>query len=232
VQRNHRRRNRASTESATVDFGLPAGSRRLRRSPCITSASLAYRLAPALAEGTHHALAGRTRSQANTPQLSQNPATHVPPSPKSSRGEIVSCNGRLEVLIYPTNPVFVLRFSSPIVDVEAPPRRTPNSNNKADRRLPLTPCCALGDHERSLVTSWKMLPLSWNVERLSRNGRGVDEGLRNSRSPTPSRSRGMDSACSRRMDAASRIGCARLAHRLRLALAERTPPHSRRTDGT
>ena len=116
--------------------------------------------------------------------------------------------------------------------MEAPPRRTPNSNNKADRRLPLTPCCALGDHERSLVTSWKMLPLSWNVERLSRNGRGADEALRISRSPTPSRSRGMDSACSRRTDAASRIGCACLAHRLRLALAEWTPPHSRRTDTT
>jgi hypothetical protein len=118
------------------------------------------------------------------------------------------------------------------VDVEAPPRRTPNSNYKADRRLPLTPCCALGDHERSLVTSWKMLPLSWNVGRLSRNGRGADEALRNSRSPTPSRSRGMDSACSRRTETASRIGCARLAHRLLHAPAERTPPHSPRTDGT
>jgi hypothetical protein len=172
------------------------------------------------------------------PVPSQHPATlakpgHARPTKPevvSRRNRVLPCESRSADL--PHQPSHGAPFFSPIVDVEAPPRRTPNSNNKADRRLPLTPCCALGNHERSLVTSWK-----------GRRCPGMSDG-----------SRGTGAVRTRHS--------ATLAHRLRRALAEwtppalsgrtphhetavhvsltgarpalaeRTPPHSRRTDGT
>jgi hypothetical protein len=46
--------------------------------------------------------------------------------------------GFLTALLTDEEREFVRIVYLPNVDVEAPPRRTPNSNFKADRRLPLT----------------------------------------------------------------------------------------------
>ena len=141
VTMHHLRNSRSPTRSCSRGMNAPC-SRRTDLVQCHYPASLAHRLGLALVERTHLALAVRTRCNVIAPRLSRNEATDDPPNSESSHGEIVCYPDSGDVPIFRIIPGSVICFYRPIVDVEAPPGRTPNSKNKADRRLPLTACCA------------------------------------------------------------------------------------------